>query len=60
MHKEILSEKERMMLQNFIANDKQSDSFYVLKHRIKSYHEKLHSDLNLIDSALKKFEKSSN
>jgi hypothetical protein len=58
MHKEILSKKERIMIQNFIADNKQSDSFYVLKHRIKIYHEKLHSDLNLIDSALEKFEKS--
>jgi hypothetical protein len=54
-HKEILSDKERAMLQNFLDNDKQSDSFYVLKHRIKNYHEKLHQDLNLIEKSLEKF-----
>lgn len=55
MHKEILSQKEREILQSFLDGEKTNDSFRVLKYRIKSYQEKLHQDLNLIDEATKKF-----
>lgn len=57
-HKEILSPKEREMIERFLNNEKNSESFYVLKYRIKKYHSQLNQDFNLIEKSFKKFQET--
>jgi hypothetical protein len=55
LHKEILSDKERMMLRQFLETGEKGEGFRMLKLRIKRNYSTLSSDFKLIGRVKKKF-----
>lgn len=56
MHKEIFSPNEREMLNNFLEHEQTSDSFRVLKHRIKQNYEAISQDFQLLKKTFEKLQ----
>jgi hypothetical protein len=48
MHKKLLSDKERLMLKQFLANGEKAEGFRMLKMRIKRNYPTLAEDFELI------------
>jgi len=48
MHKEIFSPNERELLKLYLQNEKTSESFRVLKHRIRQNYEQIEKDFQLL------------
>jgi len=55
MHKQILSEKEEEMIEQFLKGNQTPETFRMLKLRIKKNYKRLNHDFNLIEKAYKKF-----
>lgn len=55
MHKELLSDKERQMLKQFLVNGEKAEGFRMLKMRIKRNYQTITEDFELIRQANKKF-----
>ena len=56
MHKAILSDRERMIIRNFLENSKKLQGFRMLKVRIKRNHRRIVEDFELIQKVFEKFQ----
>ena len=55
MHKQLLSERERKMLKQFLETKETTETFRMLKRRIKQNYPRLTEDYELIKKAIEKF-----
>ncbi len=55
MHKELLSDKERQILKQFLANGEKAEGFRMLKMRIKRNYQTIAEDFELISQGNSKF-----
>jgi peroxiredoxin len=55
LHKELLSDKERQMIRQFLVNGEKGEGFRMLKMRIKRNYQTIAEDFELISKADKKF-----
>ena len=55
MHKELLSDNERQMLKQFLANGDKLEGFRMLKMRVKRNYQTIAEDYELIKQANNKF-----
>ena len=60
MHKGLISQKEREMLQSFLNNQPTPKNFKVLKMLIKKYYPNISQDFILLKKSYEKFQKASN
>ena len=58
MHKGLISQKEREMLQRFLNDQPTPKNFKVLKMLIKKYYPNISQDFNLIEKSFKKFQET--
>jgi hypothetical protein len=58
MHKELLSDKERLMLKQYIETGEKDKHFRVLKMRIKNSYPAISQDYQLIAQVIHKLESS--
>jgi hypothetical protein len=56
MHKELLSDKERKMLKQFLESDEKAEGFRMLKMRIKNNYPVINNDFELIKQVRGKLE----
>ena len=56
MHKAILSDKERTMIERFLKTDEKSEGFRMLKVRIKRNYERIAQDFGLIRKVFEKIQ----
>ena len=56
MHKELLSDKERLMLKQFLANGEKGEGFRMLKMRIKRNYPIITEDFELISQVKDKLD----
>jgi len=59
MHKELLSEKERLMLDKFLEFDEKAEGFRMLKMRIKRNYPTICKDFVLLTQAMNKLQSKS-
>jgi hypothetical protein len=55
MHKQILSDLERSLIEKFLDSNEKGKGFRMLKLRILKYHERLNQDFTLLKKAYEKF-----
>lgn len=60
MHKRILSERERGMLQDYLNNQTTPKDFKVLKMRVKRYYGDISQDFILLKKCYEKFQAKNN
>lgn len=56
MHKELLSDKERQMLKQFLETGEKQEGFRMLKMRIKRNYPCINQDYELLSQVMKKLE----
>ena len=56
MHKELLSDKERIMLKQFLESGEKAEGFRMLKMRIKNNYPVINNDFELIKQVKNKLE----
>lgn len=54
MHKDLLSENERRLLNDYLASGKKGEGFRLLKFRMSKYHKAITKDLESIEKAQKR------
>jgi hypothetical protein len=54
MHKQILSDRERSIIQHFLESNEKLEGFRMLKLRIKTHQKRIVEDVELIEKFLKK------
>ena len=59
MHKELLSDKERSMLKQYLETGEKDEHFRILKMRIKKSYPAITQDFQLITQIINKLEESS-
>jgi hypothetical protein len=60
MHKGLISQKEREMLQKFLTNQPTPKNFKVLKMLIKKYYPNISQDFILLKKSFEKFQETHN
>ena len=58
MHKELLSDKERQMLKQYLETGEKDKHFRILKNRIKKSYPIITNDYQLINQAMNKLDSS--
>jgi hypothetical protein len=56
MREYVFTEKERMVLQNYLERGIKGNLFYVLIHRLRNHYNSLKADIELIEKVLKKYQ----